>query len=410
MLRFLKIGAPALVCVLGFVYPAFAAQAGFKVLYAFTGDHGCQPIAGVVLDKAGNLYGTTDGGICNNVTSNGTVYKLSPDGAETELYAFPGGNGGAEPNGLLLDKSDSLWGTAGADGASGCGVIFKVTSSGRESVVHTFQGGADDGCGPFLGSGMVVAPNGKYFGTTSSSGKHGDYGTIFELTAITHRRYSLFYSFKGGRDGFIPESGLTADVQGNLYGTTAYGGRMNLCTVGGFGGCGTIFRLAPDGTKTVLYAFKGPPYDGFIPAAALAMDGSGNLYGTTEEGGRSGCGGYETCGVVFKLAPDGTETVLHIFTDKHGDGGNPVAALTLDSAGNLYGTTEYGGSKGCGTGCGTIFEIAPDGTETILHKFNSATDGANPQAGLTPDGNGHYYGTASGYGKYGYGTVFEFTP
>lgn len=282
--------------------------------------------------------------------------------------------------------------------------------NGRESVVHMFQGSPDDGCNPLFGSEMLTGANEDFYGTTTSCGKHGDYGTVFELATITHRRESLFYSFKGGRDGFIPESGLIEDAQGNLYGTTAYGGRMNLCTVGGDGGCGTIFRLATDGSKTVLYEFKGPPNDGFLPAANLVMDASGNLYGTTQRGGLSGCGGYETCGIVFKLAPDGTESVLHAFTDKHGDGGNPASALTFDGAGNLYGTTEYGGNKGCGTGCGTIFEIAPDGTETVVHVFNSARDGAGPVAGLVADGKGDYYGTAQYGGAGGYGTVFEFTP
>ncbi|MGH6890425.1 MAG: choice-of-anchor tandem repeat GloVer-containing protein [Rhizomicrobium sp.] len=256
---------------------------------------------------------------------------------------------------------------------------------------------------------MVVAANGNFYGTTEACGKHLWYGTVFKFESGLHRRESLLYSFKGGRDGSYPEAGLIGDAQGNLYGTTGYGGRTKLCTVGGFGGCGTIFRLAPDGTKTVLYEFKGPPDDGFIPAAELVMDASGNLYGTTVEGGVSGCE-YETCGVVFRLAPDGTETVLHAFTGKHGDGGNPPAALTFDSAGDLYGTTEYGGTKGCGTGCGTIFEIAPDGTETILYRFTDGRDGAEPSAGLVADGKGNYYGTARGGGEYGDGTVFEFTP
>lgn len=408
MLRFVKWGMFILACVAGLALPAFSAHARFKALYSFTGNKGdCEPIAGVVLDKAGNLYGTTGGALCNGVGSNGTVYELARDGTETVLYLFPPVSG-CGPNALFMDERGTLWGTTEACGVGGYGTIFKITPSGRASIVHTFQGSPDDGCGP--DGAMVAAANGNFYGTTLSCGKHSYYGTVFELAGRLHRRESLLYSFKGGRDGFYPESGLLSDAQGNLSGTTGYGGKMKLCTVGGFGGCGTVFRLSPDGTKTMLYEFKGPPDDGFIPAANLVMDASGNLYGTTERGGHSGCGGYETCGVVFKLAPSGTETVLHIFTDKHGDGGNPLGALTFDGTGDLYGTTESGGNKGCGIGCGTIFEIAPDGTETILHKFNSARDGANPSAGLTADGKGHYYGTAQGGGAYGYGTVFEFTP
>ncbi|MGH6888192.1 MAG: choice-of-anchor tandem repeat GloVer-containing protein [Rhizomicrobium sp.] len=407
MVRCLNTGALTLVCVLGVSSPAFCAQAGFKTLHSFTGDEGdCQPTAGVVLDKAGNLFGTTDGVLCNGTGWNGTVYELSPGGNETVLYQFDGKRG-SQPNALLMDKRGNLWGTTLTGGVSNNGVILKLTATGQESVLHSFRGGAGDGCNPE--GTLLAAANGSFYGTTLACGKHLWYGTVFKFESGLHRRESLLYSFKGGRDGRSPEAGLIGDAQGNLYGTTAYGGKTKLCTDGGFGGCGTIFRLAPDGMKTVLYEFKGPPDDGFIPAANLVMDAAGNLYGTTVEGGVSGCG-YVTCGVVFKLAPNGTETVLHVFTDKHGDGGNPAAALTFDSAGDLYGTTEYGGNKSCGIGCGTIFEIAPDGTETILHKFSSAGDGANPTAGLVADGKGNYYGTASGGGQYGYGTVFEFTP
>jgi uncharacterized repeat protein (TIGR03803 family) len=190
-----------------------------------------------------------------------------------------------------------------------------------------------------------------------------------------------------------------------MYGTTVEGG--------GKSSSGTVFEITPAGAKTLLYAFRGAPKDGELPTGGVVMDAAGNLYGITFAGGLSGCSwtGQEGCGTVFKLAPDGKETILHFFTGRHGDGGNPVTGLTLDSAGNLYGTTEYGGSRCSVTqhGCGTVFEIAQDGTETILHSFKT-DDGAELQTRLTLDGSGNLYGGAIAGGKYGYGTIFEITP
>jgi uncharacterized repeat protein (TIGR03803 family) len=175
--------------------------------------------------------------------------------------------------------------------------------------------------------------------------------------------------------------------------------------------CGTVFKVTPEGKETVLYAFLSPS-DGMWPDAGVIEDESGNLYGTTEFGG--GGGGTncysDGCGVVFKLAPDGTETVLHAFTDGN-DGAEPIASLIEDNAGNLFGTTAYGGGTGCnGTGCGTIFEVAPDGTETILYAFAGGSDGAGPYAGLIEDGAGNLIGTTFGGGRTGWGTVFELAP
>ena len=145
------------------------------------------------------------------------------------------------------------------------------------------------------------------------------------------------------------------------------------------------------------------------------MDQLGNFYGTLTDGGRAGCSGNEGCGAVYKLAPDGTETILHFFTGKHGDGENPDAGVIADSVGNLYGTTYYGGGK-CtlepAYGCGTVFKLAPNGTETILYSFDqkNGANGAFPISGLIADRSGNLYGTASMGGAYGYGTVFEITP
>ncbi|HEY2444645.1 MAG TPA: choice-of-anchor tandem repeat GloVer-containing protein [Rhizomicrobium sp.] len=377
------------------------------MLYTFTNgsDGGLPCCSSLVLDGKGDLYGTTVS--LSNCCNSGAVFELAPGGNESVLYSFPNGSGGSEPTALVMDKAGNLWGTTIAGGISG-GVIFKIlTSKDKEKLIHTFEGSPDDGCAPE--GAMVVDNSGDFFGTTFGCGKHG-FGTVFEL--MPNGTESPLYSFRGGRDGLYPVAGLIIDSQGNLYGTTQYGGVIGPCS-DGFGGCGTIFRLAPDGTKTELYKFKGPPGDGYRPAGNVIMDASGNLYGTTSWGGRAGCFADEGCGLVFELSSNRTETVLHFFNGEKRDGSNPSAGLIADSAGNLYGTTEFGGSSNnCNgaNGCGTVFEMAPDGTETILHKFKEATDGANPMGGLVADSSGNLYGTATYGGAFGYGTVFEITP
>ncbi|HSZ74946.1 MAG TPA: choice-of-anchor tandem repeat GloVer-containing protein, partial [Rhizomicrobium sp.] len=222
----------------------------------------------------------------------------------------------------------------------------------------------------------------------------------------------IIYMFKGGNDGAAPEAGLIADSAGNLYGTTMEGGGAE-CS--GYG-CGTVFRLSPDNTETVLYAFRGGS-DGALPMADLVRDAAGNLYGTTYEGGGNGCQQGLGCGTVFKLAPDGTETILYSFKGGGSDGAYPEAGVVQDSVGNLYGTTVSGGLI-CvyNQNCGTVFKIAPDGTETVLHFFrgesNGKLDGAFPEADLIIDKTGNLYGTTTEGGlgaPGGAGTVFRVT-
>jgi uncharacterized repeat protein (TIGR03803 family) len=406
MIQIWRIGTRNLVSALAlalFVPVAAAHASTFKVLYSFAnaGDGGNPCCGDLVLDNSGNLDGTA-----LLPLGVGAVFKLDPRGNETVLYYFPGGSGGAEPLDLVMDKKSNLWGTTLGGGIGG-GVIFKINSMDREKLIHTFEGSPNDGCG--AEGAMVIGGGGNFYGTTFGCGKY-DYGTVFTLAPDGSE--SLVYSFKGGRDGLYPGAGLIIDAQGNLYGTTDYGGKIVACT-NGFGGCGTVFELTPNGTKTVLYKFKGPPGDGYVPAGNVIMDASGTLYGTTVYGGRAGCVANLGCGVVFKLAPDGSETVLHFFKGGRSDGANPYAGLVADAAGNLFGTTQYGGGgSSCNgaIGCGTVFEIAPAGTETILHKFKESTDGANPMGGLVADAAGNLYGDAYQGGLGGYGTVFEIAP
>src|SRR3984957_6557409 len=210
-------------------------------------------------------------------------------------------------------------------------------------------------------------------------------------------RLSVLYSFcqqTNCTDGAEPDGPLVADSAGNLYGTTGSGGSTNC-----FDGCGTVFRLAPDGTETVLYAFCGKDAscpDGEYPQSPLILDRFGNLYGTTASGGSTNC--FEGCGTVFKLAPDGTETVLYSFCNRSGcaDGSGPDGGVVMDGRGNLYGTTGLGGTACNQNGCGTVFKLAPDGKEKVLYSFCSqdgCADGLYPNGGLVRDRNGNLYGT-----------------
>lgn len=219
---------------------------------------------------------------------------------------------------------------------------------------------------------------------------------------------TVLHAFTGanGGDGADPEAGLIRDQTGNLYGTTALGGILGSDCSGG-GGCGTVFKLAPDGTETVLYPFKGGS-DGDEPAAPVTMDANGNLVGTTQYGGAQDANCSGGCGTVFKVAPDGTET---IYTFDYTDGARPAAGVVEDAAGNLYGTTQQGGADLNGV----VFELSPSGAQTVLYSFCSqakCADGGYP-SGVIIDKKGVLFGTTAygGQGRYsGYGTVFRLSP
>jgi len=257
-------------------------------------------------------------------------------------------------------------------------------------VVHTFSG-ASDGANPV--DGLAMGSTGALFGTATAGGSSG-LGVVFKLSGKGAE--TVLHSFAGGPDGATPNGGVVEDAGGALYGTTI---------AGGAGGQGTVYRVK--GTKeTVVYSFAGGA-DGAAPQAGLAMDAAGNLYGTTSQGGPSGNG------TVFELvAPKDkngkwAETVLYSFGTGT-DGATPVGGVTLDAAGDLYGTTSLGGAYGYGT----VFQLTPGSvwTETILHDFQNADDGATPYAGLISDAAGNLYGAATDGGTNGGGTVFELAP
>jgi uncharacterized repeat protein (TIGR03803 family) len=336
-----------------------------KVLYNFAGlpSDGFEPLAGLIADSAGNLYGTTAYGGSNfcGATTCGTVFELvkSSNGyTEKVLYMFTGYGGGFVFSTLVIDSAGNLYGTTNGGGVNGYGTVFElVNSSGSytEKTLHNFGASATDGESPL--AGLIMDAAGNLFGTTGGGGDAlvcglGSCGTVFEL-ANSPAGYTeqILYEFTGS-DGAGPVASLIMDASGNLYGTTAYGGAY------GFGTAFELIRSSGSYTETVLHSFGGTSSDGVMPVASLLMDAAGNLYGTTKMGGSAtACGGYG-CGTVFELVNSSgsyTEKLLHSFAGV-GDGETPVAALVMDGAGNLYSTTEVGGNF---LSVGMVFEINP---------------------------------------------------
>jgi uncharacterized repeat protein (TIGR03803 family) len=347
--------ALALIFLLGLLVAPGANAWTFIVLHTFTStsSDGAVPVAGVIMDKFGNLYGTTREGGTGTFPNSGTVFKLDPSGNESVLHSFHGAPDGAQPfAGLIMDTAGNLYGTTLSGGTGtildcgdGCGTVFKLDLSGTETVLYSFKG-SPDGSNP--NAGLIMDAAGNLYGTTSTGGgacSPSGCGTVFKLDPSGTE--SVLYSFQDSPDGALPFAGLIMDAAGNLYGTTDSGGDQ--CSVLNFG-CGTVFKLDASGSESLLYSFQGP-FDGAGPYAGLIMDTASNLYGTTVAGGSGGGG------TVFKLAPSGNESVHHSFSWAP-DGALPFAGLIMDAAGNLYGTAAEGGSS-AGNCCGTVFKLAP---------------------------------------------------
>lgn len=324
------------------------------LLYSFTGNgDGANPQAGLILDASGNLLGTTLGG---GAQGAGTVFMLnsSRDGSwsETVLYSFTGGQDGAVPVAdLISDAHGDLFGTTLSGGSEncvlGCGVVFELTQgiggSWSEKVIHSFDSQGSDGFYPF--GTLMFDVEGRLYGTTEKGGQYGD-GTVFQLVQNDDGTWaeSMLHSFNG-KDGSHPMASLIFDAQGSLYGTTNEGGAHNL---------GVTFQLTPDGKggwdERILHSFRRVPTDGVLPKAGLAFDKSGNLYGTTIGGGSV------NDGTIFRLTPTvgdrWHETVVHSFRNRPGC--NPTARLLVDPQGVLFGTT-----YGCFSGEGSAFTLTP---------------------------------------------------
>jgi uncharacterized repeat protein (TIGR03803 family) len=360
------------------------------VLYSFTGGvDGRWPSFGLLVrDSAGNLYGTTESGGPANA---GVVYKLDAAGNETVLYGFTRGvDGGGPEAGVIRDPAGNLYGTTTGAGSPVClcGVVYKLDASGHQTVLHTFTG--PDGGNPAFGS-VTLDSAGNLYGTTYSGGS----GVVYKLDATGQE--TVLYSFGGGVDGGGPYAGVILDSAGNLYGTARYGGESGCPPSGEPSGCGVVYKLDATGNETVVYAFTPGP-DGKSPFSGVVRDSAGNLYGTTSNGGDAAC----RCGVVYKLDASGHETVLYNFTGG-GDGGGPLAGVIRDSAGNLYGTTNFGGSANAGV----VYKLDAAGHETVLFSFTGGADGGVPYAGVILDSAGNLYGTTVRGGQTGAGVVYK---
>jgi uncharacterized repeat protein (TIGR03803 family) len=410
----------------------------FSVSYTFTGARGALPQGDVIRDQAGNLYGTAFIGgdlSCNPPYGCGVVFKVDRNGKETVLYSFTGGADGAYPaTGLLPDEAGNLYGTTRGGGDvsvsacsfnPGCGVVFKVEPSGKETALYAFTGGTD-GLGP--SSGLVRDEAGNLYGTAIAGGDLTGVcpglpalgcGVVFKLEPSG--KETVLHTFTGGADGYAPYGDLLRDEAGDLYGAASNGGDVSgfcgdvVASATGFLGCGTVFKLDHTGKFTVLHTFHGAD-GGPFPDGWLVADNAGNLYGMSGNGGDlSGCSGLG-CGVVFKVDTTGRESVLYSFTGGAG-GAETFAGVIRDAAGNLYGTTSSGGdlssSLCAGAGCGVVFKLEPSGKETVLHAFTGGADGAYPNAGLHQDEEGNLYGTAPNGGDVsclspsGCGVVFK---
>jgi uncharacterized repeat protein (TIGR03803 family) len=308
----------------------------------------------------------------------------------TLLYQFRSGPGGINPYaGVVRDAKGNLYGTTYNDGAFAAGTVFRINTAGREKVLHSFSQTDGDGAFPWYGT-LARDSSGNLYGTTITGGIAGELccGTVFKVTASGTE--SVLYRFAGTNGDGFPQDGVVRDPSGNLYGTTQNGGPDN---------AGTVFKVDPTGKKTILYSFTGST-DGAYPMAGVVLDAEGNLYGTTWLGGLQNFGGY---GTVFKVDPMGKESVLYTFTGSN-DGGTPQAGVIRDSHGNLYGTTNYGGTDSAGT----VFKVDPHGHETVLHNFTGGSDGWLPVgASLVRDSAGNLYGTTPQGGSNDFGVVFK---
>jgi hypothetical protein len=418
------IHAALAVAVITFSLVAGAWSQTETALYSFTGhSDGADPLVGLVSDSAGNLYGT----------AGFSVFEISPasGGGWTHTTIFTLTQGRMPESPLILDAAGNLYGTTyeggtggGCNAGAGCGIVYELSSTPgvwTETVLYNFTGGSD-GASPI--GNLVFDTAGNLYGTTNYGGDLSrshcgmGCGVVFELSPTdTGWEETVIHTFHDKSDGGFPLGGVAIDAVGNLYGTTSSGGDINNCTAQ-VSGCGMVFQLTQSAgvwTEHVLHTFQ-ENEGGYAPAGAVVLDSAGNLYSTTETGS-----------TVFKLAPTTTGpwkfSLLKVLEDQ--GGATPLAGVTLDASGNLYGTTNAGGNlhaTACNFyGCGVVFKLTPTTsgpwTETVLHSFTGGVDGRYPfRSGVILDGAGNLYGVTEEGGKLsdcsgvGCGVVYEVTP
>lgn len=363
----------------------------FTVLHSFTGADGGFPYGNVIVDHPGNVYGTTY--LFLGGAGFGTLFRIDPQGNKTILHVFgtsqPPGDGSGPTTELVEDAAGNLYGTLSNGGANNTGMVFKLDSSGQYSVLYSFP---SSGGGP--SSGLILDESGMLYGTTGGGGL--GFGTIYQITK--EGAATVLYSFRGPTaDGASPCGNLLRTRSGALYGTTAAGGAHNF---------GTVFRLSNERVNRTLFSFAGGKAAGQNPCSGVVRDAGGNLFGTTPNVPTipPPFPPPPTNGTIFKVARDGTHTVVHAFTGG-ADGGDPKSGLAIDRAGNLYGTTCSGGAHNAGI----VYKLDRRGVLRVLHSFTGGADGSCAVAGVTPDGHGNLYGAAAGGGSAGWGTIFKLT-
>jgi len=370
------------------IQPLSAQAPSYKVLYSFTNDSaaGEHPSSSLVRDPKGNLYGIALGG----TFGRGIIFKLSSAGQERVLYNFKGSDGdGDVPDSMSFrDSAGNLFGTTYQGGAYSYGTVFKLDTQGRETIVYSFCPNTPCTTGAYPG-GVIPGKHETLYGVTYAGGNFScavtGCGTVFKIGPKGFQ--TLLHAF-GGLDGQNPNAGLALDRSGNVYGTTQYGGTY---------GRGAVFKVTSAGNETVEYSFDGGA-SGAYPNGGLVQDAEGNLYGTTYQGGAY------NYGTIFKITASGQFTVLYSFPGG-GSGANPYSDLNLDQQGSIFGITYTGGSHNFGT----IFKLDASGNETVLHNFGEEGDGVHP-SGLIIDASENLYGTTYQAGKYNYGSVFEVVP
>lgn len=413
--RGLRMGLLGLAC-LAVVSGAASAQTTEVVLHNFCSLTNCADGAqprGVIRDSEGNLYGGTFAG---GAHGKGVAYKLAPSGQETVLYNFCSQGGDLCTDGWsagvsVLDSEGNLYGTAGFGGAHNVGDVYKLTASGQETVLHSFCSLTNCADGSAPAGGMILDSEGNLYGTTlyggaSSNGRDdtSGAGVLYKLSPSGSETVLYnFCSLANCADGSISSGSLISDSKGNLYGTTVYGGPNGGISAGD----GVLYKVDASGSETVLYNFCSLAgcADGSTPTAGVILDSEGNLYGTTSKGGAHGKG------VVYKLAPSGQETVLYSFCAlKNCADGEKPGSVVRDSEGNLYGSASDGTIQNPGNGL--VYELSTSGIETVLCSFGSAScpDGTISPSGVILDSEGNLYGTTLEGGAIGGGIVFKLEP
>ena len=367
------------------------------VLYSFNGiADGGNPGATVIQGSDGNFYGTASGG--GDVNGDGTIFQLTPAGAYTVLHTFNGSDGSYPFAPLVGDGQGNFYGTTPLGGANGFGTAFRITAGGQLTTLWSFQGGTADGSNP---NGLTLAKDGNLYGTTTSGGTTGN-GVVFQIS-LPGGIEKPIYSFAGGSDAAAPFAGLVEAGNGILYGTTVNGGTNNL---------GAVFSVTTGGTEAVLWSFGTTGTDGYYPQAALIQGSDGNLYGTTVYGGAYNVGTVFSVNpitqqeqLVYSFAGAGG-------LPGSADGAYPFGGVIQGTDGALYGAANYGGAYNEGTAFRLVIAT---GKETILYSFNgddalaNSLDGAYSNA-LIQAADGNLYGTTYQGGSTNGGIVFRLAP